>query len=165
MYFARLTPNQLCSPSNRLHCPEKRLEKLPIGVGVFSLFSAKSAAVKLCWRSRVPKTNTGSFPRTALSVNMIFGISGERASRTPAAEMRVSAIAALCRGFFSSAILTASGKVSGVCAVSGIANMTTSAANRTACVNAILDDRDDWLLKMSGIGVRETSNIARPRPM
>ena len=51
MYLARLTPYQLCRPSNRLHCPEKRLEKLPIGVGVFSLFSAKSAAVKLCCRS------------------------------------------------------------------------------------------------------------------
>ena len=84
MYLARLTPYQLCRPSNRLHCPEKRLEKLLMGVGVLSRLSAKSAAVKLCWRSLVPKTNTGSLPRTALSVNMIFGNSGERDSRTAA---------------------------------------------------------------------------------
>ena len=44
--WRELTPYQLCRPSKRLHCPEKRLEKLPIGVGVFSWLSAKSASGK-----------------------------------------------------------------------------------------------------------------------
>ena len=64
-YLARLTPYQLCRPSNRLHCPEKRLEKLLIGVGVLSWLSAKSARVKFCCRSLEPKTNTGSLPRSS----------------------------------------------------------------------------------------------------
>ena len=87
MYLARLTPYQLCNPSNKLHCPEKRLEKLLMGVGVFSRFSAKSARVKFCWRNREPKTNTGSLPRTALSVKVILGSSGARDSRMAAVPM------------------------------------------------------------------------------
>ena len=41
--------------------PLKRVAKLPTGVGLFKLFSAKSAEVNCCCRSLVPKTYTGSF--------------------------------------------------------------------------------------------------------
>src|SRR5271165_5836279 len=159
MYLARLTPNQLCSPSNKLHWPEKRLEKLLIGVGVFSRLRAKSASVKLCCRSRVPKTYTGPLPRTALSVNKIFGISGERASRIAAAEMRVSASAALCSGFFASARLTASGKVSGVpvcaapvCAAKDAANsvIAASVASFISACPALVPKRDGILCPDQG---------------
>jgi len=95
MYLARLTPYQLCRPSKRFHWPEKRVEKLLIGVGVLSWFKARSARVKFCWRRREPKTNTGSLPRMALSVKFIFGSSGERAWQAAAVEICVSASAAL----------------------------------------------------------------------
>ena len=95
---------------------------------------------------------------------MIFGMSCEWASRMTAAAMRVSAMAALCRGFFPSAMLTASGKVSGVpvCPASGIDSMAASAASRTARANAILEYRDEWRLRVAGIGMCETPNIAMP---
>ena len=46
--------------------------------GVFSAFSAKSAAVNRCCRSLLPKTYTGSFPRVAVSENAAWGRSDDR---------------------------------------------------------------------------------------
>src|SRR5690242_17646641 len=103
MCFARLTPCQLANESNRFQLPPSLVVKLPVGSGVFSWSSAKSAAAKRCCRSLLPKTYTGSFPRVAVSEKPKWGISKERASRTPADAAFVSAIAALRSGFFSSA--------------------------------------------------------------
>jgi hypothetical protein len=84
-----------------------------------------------------------------------------RETRMTAAEMRVSAIAALWTGFLSSAVLTASGKVSGVpvCQPAASTAWQRVPRNRTPCANAFLEYRDEWLLRVARIGMCETPNI------
>src|ERR1019366_10044358 len=107
---ARFMPCQLANESNRFQVPPKRVLKFPMGVGVFSLFSARSAEVKSCCRSSLPNTYTGSFPRVAVSEKVSRGRKTDRASRMSADATFVSASATLRSGFFSSAILTACGR-------------------------------------------------------